>query len=41
MLCIAVLSHDTPVGRLVRAVSVLEAIDNWEDWLWSKLSRWQ
>ena len=41
MLYIAVLSHNTPVGRLIRAVSALEAVDHWEDWLGQRPVQWQ
>jgi hypothetical protein len=35
------LSHDTLVSRLIHAVSALEAIDNWEDWLGQRPVQWQ
>jgi hypothetical protein len=35
------LPHNAPIGCLEHAVSALEAVDDWEHWLWQRPVEWQ
>lgn len=41
MLLVAMLPYNALISRLVCAVSALEAVNNWEDWLGQRHVLWQ